>query len=140
MQNDKPDQGYENTVVAAGINTTFEQYKNIFTFLITRMFYQDALNALFVVGGVYASLVVGMSLTQVLILGIILNVFSGPSAIYGGYLNDAIGSKNVINISLWGLLISGIIALSIDKDTIFYFISVDILELRNSSVAPGQDG
>ena len=109
------------------INTFKEarQYKNIFTFLITRMFYQDALNALFVVGGVYASLVVGMSLTQVLILGIILNVLSGPSSIYGGYLNDMIGSKNVINLSLWGLLISGVLGLSIDKDTIFYFFTVN---------------
>jgi len=109
------------------INTFKEarKYKNIFTFLITRMFYQDALNALFVVGGVYASLVVGMSLTQVLILGIILNVLSGPSSIYGGYLNDLIGSKNVINLSLWGLLASGVLGLSIDKDTIFYFFPVN---------------
>ena len=108
------------------INTFREvrRYKNIFTFLITRMFYQDALNALFVVGGVYASMVVGMTLTQVLILGIILNILSGPSSIYGGYLNDLIGSKNVINLSLWGLLVSGILGLSIDKDTIFYFFSV----------------
>ncbi len=109
------------------INTFKEarKYKNIFTFLITRMFYQDALNALFVVGGVYASLVVGMSLTQVLILGIILNILSGPSSIYGGYLNDLIGSKNVINLSLWGLLVSGLLGLSIDKDTIFYFFTVN---------------
>jgi UMF1 family MFS transporter len=109
------------------INTFKEakKYKNIFTFLITRMFYQDALNALFVVGGVYASIVVGMTLTQVLILGIILNILAGPSSIYGGYLNDLIGSKNVINLSLWGLLASGILGLSIDKDTIFYFFSVD---------------
>ncbi|MDG2416533.1 MAG: MFS transporter [Pelagibacterales bacterium] len=109
------------------INTFKEakRYKNIFTFLITRMFYQDALNALFVVGGVYASIVVGMTLTQVLILGIILNILAGPSSIYGGYLNDLIGSKNVINLSLWGLLASGILGLSIDKDTIFYFFSVD---------------
>ena len=27
--NDKPDQGYENTLTAAGINTSFEQYKNL---------------------------------------------------------------------------------------------------------------
>ena len=101
------------------------KYKNIFIFLITRMFYQDALNALFVVGGVYASLVVGMSLTQVLILGIILNVLSGPSSIYGGYLNDLIGSKNVINLSLWGLFLSGVLGISIDKDTIFYFFTVN---------------
>ena len=94
------------------------------------MFYQDALNALFVVGGVYASMVVGMTLTQVLILGIILNILSGPSSIYGGYLNDLIGSKNVINLSLWGLLVSGILGLSIDKDTIFYFlVLVSILQV-----------
>ena len=109
------------------INTFKEarKYKNIFTFLITRMFYQDALNALFVVGGVYASLVVGMSLTQVLILGIILNVLSGPSSIYGGYLNDLIGSKNVINLSLWGLFLSGVLGISIDKDTLFFFFTVN---------------
>ena len=101
------------------------KYKNIFIFLITRMFYQDALNALFVVGGVYASLVVGMSLTQVLILGIILNVLSGPSSIYGGYLNDLIGSKNVINLSLWGLFLSGVLGISIDKDTIFFLFTVN---------------
>ena len=57
--------------------------------------------------------------------GIILNILAGPSSIYGGYLNDLIGSKNVINLSLWGLLASGILGLSIDKDTIFYFFSVD---------------
>jgi len=30
IKNDKPDQGYENTIVAAGIGTAFEQYKDIF--------------------------------------------------------------------------------------------------------------
>ena len=101
-----------------------KNFKNIFTFLIARLFFQDALNALFVIGGIYASQVIGMTLTQVLILGIILNLFAGPSSILGGYFNDRIGSKNVINISLWGLLISGLLALSIDQTTIFYFIEV----------------
>ena len=101
-----------------------KNFKNIFTFLIARLFFQDALNALFVIGGIYASKVIGMTLTQVLILGIILNLFAGPSSILGGYFNDRIGSKNVINISLWGLLISGLLALSIDQTTIFYFIEV----------------
>ena len=30
-KNDKPDQGYENTIFQAGINTSFEQYKDIYT-------------------------------------------------------------------------------------------------------------
>ena len=110
------------------INTFKElkNFKNIFIFLVARLFFQDALNALFVIGGIYASQVIGMTLTQVLILGIILNFFAGPSSIIGGYLNDRIGSKNVINISLWGLLVSGLLALSIDQNTIFYFIEVPI--------------
>jgi UMF1 family MFS transporter len=108
------------------VNTFIElkNFKNIFIFLIARLFFQDALNALFVIGGIYANQVIGMTLTQVLILGIILNLFAGPSSILGGYFNDRIGSKNVINISLWGLLISGILALSMDQTTIFYFIEV----------------
>tara|TARA_X000001036_G_scaffold272236_1_gene252773 strand:+ start:1629 stop:3863 length:2235 start_codon:yes stop_codon:yes gene_type:complete len=31
--NDKPEQGYENTIIGAGISTTFEQYNDVFTTL-----------------------------------------------------------------------------------------------------------
>ena len=31
--NDQPDQGYENTIIGAGINTTFEQYNDVYTTL-----------------------------------------------------------------------------------------------------------
>ena len=30
-ENDKPDQGYKNTLLTAGINTRFEQFKDIYT-------------------------------------------------------------------------------------------------------------
>ena len=39
--NDKPDQGYENTIISTGINTKFEQYKNIFTKLGISATYDD---------------------------------------------------------------------------------------------------
>jgi outer membrane protein insertion porin family len=39
--NDKPDQGFENTLVGFGINTKFEQYKNIFTSLGLSASYDD---------------------------------------------------------------------------------------------------
>ena len=32
-KNDKPDQGYENSIISAGIGTKFEQYKDLFTSL-----------------------------------------------------------------------------------------------------------
>ena len=40
-QNDKPDQGYENTLFAAGINTSFEQYKDIYTNLGVSVSHDD---------------------------------------------------------------------------------------------------
>ncbi len=40
-ENDKPDQGYENTLIAAGINTGFEQFKNIYTNLGVSVSHDD---------------------------------------------------------------------------------------------------
>ena len=39
--NDMPDQGYENTIMGAGINTTFEQYKDVFAKLGLSISYDD---------------------------------------------------------------------------------------------------
>ena len=41
QNNDKPDQGYENTIITSGINTGFEQYKNVFTKLGIFTTYDD---------------------------------------------------------------------------------------------------
>ncbi len=41
VQNDKPDQGYENTIVSAGIGTAFEQYKDIFAKLGLNVSFDD---------------------------------------------------------------------------------------------------
>ncbi len=39
--NDKPDQGYENSLTSASINTTFEQYKDLYTSLGLSVSYDD---------------------------------------------------------------------------------------------------
>jgi len=39
--NDKPDQGYENSVISAGVGTSFEQYKNLDVSLGTSFAYDD---------------------------------------------------------------------------------------------------
>ncbi len=40
-KNDKPDQGYENTIVNAGVGTSFEQFKNLFAKLGVDASYDD---------------------------------------------------------------------------------------------------
>ena len=41
VTNDKPDQGYENTLISAGVGTTFEQFKEIFTSISVSASYDD---------------------------------------------------------------------------------------------------
>ncbi len=41
VTNDKPDQGYENTLISAGVGTTFEQFKDIFTSISVSASYDD---------------------------------------------------------------------------------------------------
>ena len=41
ITNDKPDQGYENKLISAGVNTSFEQFKNIFTSLGLDLTFDD---------------------------------------------------------------------------------------------------
>ena len=41
INNDKPDQGYENTLTSASISTTFEQYKDLYATLGTSFSYDD---------------------------------------------------------------------------------------------------
>ena len=101
------------------------EFKNVITFLFARMFYQDALNAMFIFGGIYAAQVLDWGFQELLILGIIVNIFAAPGAMLGGWLNDRIGAKRVVMVSVIGLMITAIMAVSITRDTLFFFIPVD---------------
>lgn len=41
VSNDKPDQGYENRIISAGVGTSFEQYKNLYASLGLNASYDD---------------------------------------------------------------------------------------------------
>jgi UMF1 family MFS transporter len=96
------------------------QYSNIVRFLIARMIYIDGLAAVFAFGGVYAAGVFDMNEQQVLIFGIGLNITAGFGAIGFGWIDDRIGAKNTILLSLAGLIISGIAVLLVQSATLFW--------------------
>ena len=95
------------------IYTTFKEirnYKKVVNFLIARLFYNDGLITIFALGGVYAVGVLNFTMNEVLILGIILNVFAALGSFVFGSYEDKIGTRNVINLSLVILIISTILA------------------------------
>jgi MFS transporter, UMF1 family len=75
-----------------------------FWFLLASAVYRDGLSAVFVFGAVIASIVFGFTFTDLVIFGIALNVVAGISTIIAGRLDDFFGPKNVILVSVFGLV------------------------------------
>jgi UMF1 family MFS transporter len=86
-------------------------HKNLLQFLISSAIYRDGLNTLFTVGGIYAADVYGMDLVEILFFAIGLNVTAGAGAFIFAGLDDKIGSKPTVVISLIGLIILGVTVL-----------------------------
>lgn len=65
-------------------------------FLISSMFYRDALNALYTFGGIYAAGVLGWSIVQIGIFGILTNVTGAAGAWLGGRADQRYGPRAVV--------------------------------------------
>src|SRR5687768_2225016 len=83
------------------------KYGPIVRFLVAHMIYIDGLATLFAFGGIYAAGTFGMTGEKVLIFGIALNVTAGMGAFAFAWVDDRIGSKPTILISLVGLIVAG---------------------------------
>jgi UMF1 family MFS transporter len=95
------------------LKITFKEiykYKKILNFLIARLFYNDGLITIFALGGIYAVGSLDFSMREVLILGGVLNIFAAIGSFTFGYIEDRIGVKNVINISLLILIFATLLA------------------------------
>ncbi|TDI84249.1 MAG: MFS transporter [Caldithrix sp.] len=74
-------------------------YRQIVRLLVARIFYNDAILTIFSFGGIYAAGVFGFSMNEIMLFGIVLNITAGIGAFAFGFLDDAIGGKNTIQIT-----------------------------------------
>lgn len=81
-------------------------YKNILHFLIARMIFIDGLATVFAFGGIYAAGTFDMDAREVLIFGIGLNLTAGLGAALFAWIDDYMGSRQTILLSLTGLIIT----------------------------------
>ena len=98
---------------------------NLGKFLLARMLYADGLNAIIVMGGIFAVGVFNLEIKDLLVLSVLMNITAFIGAIIGGYANDKFSSKSVIIFSLLGLIFSSTIILFI-KTKIFFLIFASI--------------
>ena len=92
-------------------------------FLIARMLYADGLNAIIVMGGIFAVGVFNLEIKDLLKLSIIMNVTAFIGAFIGGIINDRYGSKIVIIFSLIGLIFSSTAILFTFKVSTFFYLA-----------------
>lgn len=125
----------------SSILQTFKEiskYKIIVRFLIARLFYNDGLITIFALGGIFAVGTLNFSMQEVLILGIVLNVFAALGSFVFGLIEDRIGVRKVINLSLVILVISTFLAFISPWTTypkLFFWISGVLL---GTMVGPNQ--
>ncbi|WEX74293.1 MFS transporter [Sinorhizobium numidicum] len=97
-------------------------YAPIVRFLVAHMLYIDGLATLFVFGGIYAAATFGMSQETVLVFGIMLNFAAGIGAFGFAWIDDRIGSRATILLSLTALVTSGSLILIVHSTVLFWTI------------------
>ena len=96
------------------------QYSEAAKLLLARLVYNDGLVTVFAFGGIYAAGTFGMSLTEVIIFGIAINVTAGAGALAFGFLDDRLGGKRTILITLAGLILCGLVAVFAPTEAWFW--------------------
>ncbi|MGH7445351.1 MAG: MFS transporter, partial [Longimicrobiales bacterium] len=82
--------------------------------ILARMIYNDGLVTVIAMASIYAGAVLGMPLEAVLAMGIALNVAAGLGAFAFGFVDDRIGGKKTIMVTLIVLIIAGVIGVTTD--------------------------
>ncbi len=95
------------------LRRTFGQlrhYPDITRLLAARLLYNDGLITIFAFGGIYAAGTFGMSLPEVIQFGIALNVAAGIGAGVFGIVDDRLGGKRTILITLVAMTVFSLLA------------------------------
>jgi UMF1 family MFS transporter len=93
--------------------------RSLFTYLVSSMFYRDALNGIYSFGGIYAYGVLGWSVTDIGVFGILALISGALFSWVGGIADSKFGSKKVIQLSIFTLIATTFSIVMITPDSIF---------------------
>ncbi|MEL7133548.1 MAG: MFS transporter [Pseudomonadota bacterium] len=98
--------------------------RSLLNFLVSSMFYRDALNALYSAGGVYATLILGWSIIQIGVFGIVGAITAAIATQIGGIFDSRLGPKPVIKTCCYILIGVTLIIVGMNRDSIFSVIAL----------------
>ena len=102
------------------VRRLFARDRNAVWFLLASALYRDGLAAVFTFGAILAVSVYGMAQGTVLVFGVVANVVAALGALALGAVEDRVGPKRVIMVSLVGLLVSCTVLLFARGTTMFW--------------------
>lgn len=112
----------------------FRDYREAGKLLLARLIYNDGLVTVFAMAAIYAGAEFGMATSEVLLLGIVVNVAAGASAIAFGFVNDRIGGVRTIALTLVVLIATTLLAIWA-RERLWFWIAAILLGLM---VGPNQ--
>ncbi len=110
------------------------EYRQAVRLLIARLVYNDGLVTVFAMAAIYAGAEFGMETSDLLVLGIVVNLAAGMSAIAFGFVNDRIGGKKTIAITLVLLIVTTVLAFTAGDRPQFWAAAI----LLGLTVGPNQ--
>jgi UMF1 family MFS transporter len=111
----------------AEVARTFREvrrYRDAALFLLARLIFNDGLITIFAFGGIYAAGTFGMSIAEILVFGIALNLAAGTGAFLFGFVDDRIGGKNTVIASCVALAFATALAVWAPTRTWFWIAGV----------------
>jgi UMF1 family MFS transporter len=118
------------SIMAAGLRQLvatlheIRQYRQVVRFLLARLVYNDGLVTIFAFGAIYAQAVFAFTQSEIIVFGIVLNLTAGLGAFLLGFLDDRLGGKKTLVISLVGLGIATVLAMTAPNKAVFWVAGI----------------
>ena len=100
------------------------RYRQVVRFLLARLLYNDGLVTVFAFGGIYAVGTFGFSFQELVTFGIVLNVGAGLGALAFGFVDDRIGGKATIGLSVAALVVATLLGALAPTRTWFWVSAI----------------
>lgn len=104
---------------------SLKHYKNVGHYLGARALFNDGMTGVLTFGGIYAAGTFHWGPLEMTIYGIELSIFAVIGGFLGGWLDDHLGSKRALIVSIGGTALAFALGLTMGPDRIFWFIHYD---------------
>jgi UMF1 family MFS transporter len=104
---------------------SLKHYKNVGHYLGARAVFNDGMTGVLTFGGIYAAGTFHWGPLEMTAYGIELSIFAVIGGFFGGWLDDHLGSKRALFVSIGGTALAFALSLTMGPDRILWFIPYD---------------